>query len=267
MYKHTAIISNTTPFVPSAGSNMPTGKQIRGLFGYVSLDLGLSISNYFINLDDDRVVFKNPYPLGSYIPDVKIYRYGRHVLDKISAVISSKHKFKFNIYTKDVKAANDIDTVFQFLIKTKTFSLGKGRSHGLGRFNIVFYKVTKEKLEWDAVEMVKIDTQGNLFIKNGNNIKSSILQSFSRFSKWLNGSFDTTEIVVKQPSFFAKKKSKINIYIEKTKMQQVIDGNVYSFNDPIRVFFNKPVKLCKNMEDIWGVGDFIQFGYGDFSFL
>lgn len=267
MYRHTAIINNITPFVPSAGRHIPSGKQIRGLFGYVALDLGLDIANYFINPNDDKIIFKNPYPLDSYMPVIKMYQYKRGLENNIIMAVSSAHRFEFEVYTLDKDTAEKIDAVFRFLIKTNTFSIGKGRNHGFGRFNIDFYKVKKEDLEFTTARKIKISLKDNFFLKKGNSVKRAILSSFKRFGNLIDSDIDVSDAEVIQPSFYIAQKGRIDMYIEQSKKKVQVMGDIYVFNHPISISFGRNVKICKCMDRIWGVGDCIQFGYGDFSFL
>ena len=270
IYRHRVTIRNATPFILNQNADMPLGKQIRGMVGYVILSMDLKTANYFADPKDERVVFKNPHVIDDHSLDIRAVQYrNRDGTFSVCRVLYSSHRFCFDVFTKGRRAAKDINRAFEFLMKTDSMYLGRGRSHGFGKFIIDDYSFE----EFDMGERVKVKTlrvvsTDPFFVRRGLSVQEAILESFRRFYAWMDTAFKpSTRLSLTGSVRLVREDARVNLYLMSRKKPMTIEGRLFRADDPMEIQFNRPVEICSAMDQMWGLGNMVHFGYGGFSFV
>lgn len=192
------ILENNTPFAFSAGANKkftedyPLGRNLRGAFGYIAKDAGLSIKEIFPNLDDSRIIFRDALPicgrcLQFFSPELKdsslhytctkcgqeysparsrTDNYGTR-LDRIKnsvnnffqyRVVHRSTKFRFEVLLNIKRAERYIEELLALITIAEEQSLYLGKRHlkGLGKFSL---KELNQRII-EAGEIKKIELKG-----------------------------------------------------------------------------------------------------------
>ena len=270
IYRHRVTIRNVTPFILNPNTDTPLGKQIRGMIGYVILSMNLKTANHFTDPKDERIVFKNPHVVDNHSLDIRTVQYrNKNSTFSVCRVLYSSHRFCFDVFTKGRRVTKDINRAFEFLMKTDSMYLGRGRSHGFGKFIIDDYSLE----EFDIGEKVKVKTlrvvsTDPIFVKKRLSVQEATLESFKRFYAWMDTAFKpNTRLSLTGSVRLVNEDARVNLYLTNKKKSITIKGCLFSIDNPVEIQFNRPVEIYSAMDQVWGLGNMVHFGYGGFSFV
>jgi len=270
IYRHTVIVENETPFILNNGTDTITGKQIRGMFGYIALDMTLPIKGYFINESDLRVIFKNAKLVDNENMDIRVIQYRNPDGSKSTArVVYSRHRMKFDVFSKGKNVASDIDKIITLLDRANLFMIGRGRTHGFGRFNVLEYTMCKfyvgEELERDEIRVL---SKSPVFIRSNTSLQKGLASSFKKFHTWITGvrlkNLSWKIKLRKENVVILSKNYWVNLY--RSWGNLMVKGLLCMIAEPVSIQYSRPIKIYRNMDVIWGLGSFVQYGYGEFKF-